>query len=114
MKDIGKLRFCLGINFELNEIGISLNQKQYLLRLLEKYGISEANMVFTPMDPNVKLVKDDNYSKKVDPIQYQSMVGNLLHAARATRLDIAYAVEIVSKFNVEPTQVHLTAVKRVY
>ena len=40
------------------------------------------------MDPNVKLVKDDSYSKKVDAAQYQSMVGSLLHAARATRPDI--------------------------
>ena len=40
------------------------------------------------MDPNVKLVKDDSYSKKVDAAQYQSMVGSLLHAARATHPDI--------------------------
>ena len=72
MKDMGQLRYCLGINFELTKQGISLCQKQYLLKLLEKYKLSEANTVTTPMDPNVKLVKDDSYSKKVDPIQYQS------------------------------------------
>ena len=92
LKDMGKLCYCLGINFKLHKNGISLCQNQYLLRLLEKFGLSEANTVSTPMDPNVKLVKDDNYSKKVatyiDPIQYQSMVGSLLHAARATRPDI--------------------------
>ena len=114
MKDMGKLQYCLGINFELNEKGISLSQKQYLLKLLEKYGLSEANTVTTPMDPNVKLVKDDGYSKKVNPIPYQSMVGSLLHAARATRPDIAHAVSTVSKFNAEPTQAHLTAVKRIF
>ena len=114
MKDMGKLQYCLGINFELNEKGISLSQKQYLLRLLEKYGLPEANTVTTPMDPNVKLVKDDGYSKKVNPIHYQSMVGSLLHAARATRPDIAHAVSTVSKFNAEPTQAHLTAVKRIF
>ena len=53
------------------------------------------------MDPDVELVKDDNYSKKVDTVQYQSMVGSL---------DTAHAVGIVS----EPTQAHLTAVKRMY
>ena len=66
------------------------------------------------MGPNVKLVKDDSYSKKVDPIQYQSMVGNLLHAARDTRPDIAHAVGLVSKFNSAPTQTHLTAVKIIF
>ena len=65
------------------------------------------------MDPNVKLVKD-KYSKSADPILYQSMVGSLLHAARATRPDIAHAVSIVSKFNAKPSQTHLTAVKRIF
>ena len=114
MKDMGQLCYCLGINFELTEQGISLCRKQYLLKLLEKYRLSEANTVSTPMDLNVKLVKDDSYSKKADATQYQSMVGSLLHAARATRPDIAHAVGMVSKYNAVPTQAHLTAVKRIF
>ena len=42
------------------------------------------------------------------------MVGSLLHAARATCPDIAHAVSTVSKFNAEPTQAHLTAVKKIF
>uniref|UniRef100_A0A1X7U8T0 Reverse transcriptase Ty1/copia-type domain-containing protein n=1 Tax=Amphimedon queenslandica TaxID=400682 RepID=A0A1X7U8T0_AMPQE len=38
---------------------VSLSQNQYLVKLLEKYGLSEANTVATPMDYNVKLVKND-------------------------------------------------------
>ena len=66
------------------------------------------------MDPNVKLVKDNSYSKKVDSTQYQSMVGNLLHVAKATCPDIAHAVGKASRFCAAPTQVHLTAVKRIF
>ena len=98
MKDMGQLRYCLGINFELTEQGISLCQKQYLLKLLEKYRLSEANTMSMPMDLNVKLVKDDSYSKKVDATQYQSMVGSLLYAAKATHPYIAHAVGMVSKY----------------
>ena len=83
MKDVGQLCYCLGINFELTEQGISLCQKQYLLRLLEKYRLSEVNTVTTLMDLNVNLVKDDSYSKKVNVAQYQSLFGSLVHAARA-------------------------------
>ena len=61
----------------------------------------EANTVSTLMDPNVK-----KYSKSVDPIQYQSMVNILFHAARGTRPDIAHAIGIVAKFNAKPTQTH--------
>ena len=39
----------------------------------------------TPSDPNVKLVKEDGVSKKVDQLIYQSIVGSLLYAAVATR-----------------------------
>ena len=83
MKDMGQLCYCLGISFELTKQGISLCQKQYFLRLLEKYRLSKANTVTTLMDLNVNLVKDGSYSKKVDVAQYQSMFGSLLHAARA-------------------------------
>ena len=61
MKDMGQLCYCLGIYFEVAKQGISLLcQKKYLLRLLEKYRCSEVNTVTTPMDPAVKLVKDDS------------------------------------------------------
>ena len=75
MKDLGEIRYCLGVNFEVDENRINLSQKQYLLQLLEKYGLSEANTVSTPMDSNVKLVKDDKYSKSVDPILRISIDG---------------------------------------
>ena len=114
MKDMGQLEYCLGVNFQQTEGSISMSQKQYLLKLLEKYKLTEANPVVTPMDMNVKLVKNDGHSKKVDPIHYQSMVGSLLHAVRTTRPDISHAVGVVSKFNSEPTEAHLTAVKRIF
>ena len=107
VKDMGELCFCLGINFEQNDEGISPCQKQYLMKLLAKYGLSEANTVSTPMDLNVKLEKDDGYSKKVDAVQYQSMVGSLLHAARATRPDIAFAVSTVSQSSMLPPHKHI-------
>ena len=111
MKDLGQLQYCLGVNFNWSTNGVSLCQKQYLSRILERYRMSEANI---PMDLNVKLVKDDKCSKKVDSVNYQLMVGSLLHAARATCPDIAHAAGIVSKFSNEPTVAHLTAVKRIF
>ena len=61
----------------------------------------------------LQLVKDDGVSKEVNPIAYQSMVGSLLYAAITTRPDIAQAVGAVTKFNSKPSEVHLTAVKRI-
>eukprot|EP00795_Rhopilema_esculentum_P007998 gene7998-biopygen1703 len=114
MKDLGSLHFCLGVSVEQGEEGVSLSQKQYIEKLLKRYGLQDANPVCTPLDPNVKLVADDGNSKPVDNIQYQSMIGSLLYAAIATRPDIAQAVGALSQFNSAPTEAHLTAVKRVF
>ena len=115
MKDLGELHYCLGITIEQDttEKSIGLHQKQYLLKMLKKFKLENAKPVSTPADPNVKLCKDDGVSKSVDSTTYQSMVGSLLYAAIATRPDISHAVAVVSKYNSNPSEAHLTAVKRI-
>ena len=87
--------------------------EEHLVCKLEKYRQTEAKPVSTPADLNVKLQKEDGFSRPVDATSYQSMVGSLLYAAIATRPDIAQAVGVVSKFCANPTQNHLTAAKRI-
>lgn len=101
MTDMGKLHYCLGVTVVQDESKkcLWLHQEQYIQRLLEKYGLTEAKISSTPADISVRLEKDDGVSKEVDPIAYQSMVGSLLYAACATCPDIAHVVGAVSKFN---------------
>ena len=116
MKDMGELHYCLGVSIEQNRENsrILLHQNQYILGMLERYGLSDATTYATPSDTNVKLKKDCANSNAVDVSKYQSMVGSLLYAAMATRPDIAYAVSCVSKFNSSPTKTHMTALKRIF
>ena len=115
MKDMSDLHYCLGISIEQERQHkyLWMHQKQYIQNLLKKYGLSEAKTVSTPADISVKLKKDDGFSKEVNPVTYQSIVGSLLYAAIATRPDISQAVGVVSKFCSKPTEAHLTAVKRI-
>ena len=113
MKDLGTLHFCLGIRSEWDKGCMKLSQKQYVEKVLERYGLQDANPVSTPMDLNVKLVANDGQSKPVDPVKYQSIVGSLLYVAIATRPDISQAVGGLSRFNSAPTETHLTAAKRI-
>ena len=83
VKDMGRLHYSLGISIikdDDNEC-IWLHQKQHILNMLKRYGTTEANTSTTPADVNVKLVKNDNVSKEVDPVLHQSMVGSLLYIA---------------------------------
>ena len=114
MKDMGKPHYCLGVNIETMDGVLQMNQEQYIKKILNKYKLQDRKPVSTPMDVNVKLMKDDGYSKPIDPVPYQSMVGSLTYAAIATRPDIAQAVGTLAKFNSFPNEAHLTAVKRVF
>ena len=90
MKDLGKLHYCLGITIEQDNKRkcLWLHQRQYILEMLRRYGLSQAKLATTPADISVKLKLDDGVSKAVDPIRYQSMVGSLFDAATATRPDM--------------------------
>ena len=77
MKNLGKLHYCLGISIQHDEEKwcLWMDQRQYIQSLLKRYGLSQAKMATTPVDINVKLVKDDGVSKPVNQVNYQSMLG---------------------------------------
>ncbi len=66
MKDLGELHYCLGVcvEWDRDQKCVLLHQNQYVLSLIEKYGMTEAKIVSTPTDPSVKLEKDDGISKE--------------------------------------------------
>ena len=100
MKDMGKRHYLLGITVQIKDGTVTLDQHQYLTKLVEKFGLQDAKEVSTPLDPNVKLVKEGNYSASVDLTHYQSLVGSLLYVVMATRPDIAHAVGVLGRFSV--------------
>ena len=97
----------------INKNTLWLHQKHYVLNLIKKYGLQDANTTATPADISVKLKKEDGVSKTVDPTACQSIIGSLMYAATATRPDISFAVGVLSKFCSKPTTAHFTAAKRV-
>ena len=113
MKDMGELHYYVGVCIvrDVKNKQVFLHQGHHIEKMVKKFGQTEAKPVFTPADLNVKLQKEDGFSRPVDVTSYQSIVGSLLYAAIATRPDIAQAVGAVSKFCANPTQNHLTATR---
>lgn len=55
MKDLGNLRYFLGMEFARNRLGITISQRKYGLDLLKETSVLGCKPVDTLMDPNMKL-----------------------------------------------------------
>ena len=51
-------------------------------------------------------------NRRMSKVPYQEAVGTLMYAALGTRPDIAYAVQVLSKFSKNPGDTHWEAVLR--
>lgn len=111
MRDLGDLKYCLGIEFTRHQNGFSVNQRKYIEELLEKFNIKDCPDVKTPMQPGLKLEKARAEDHKELP--YQNLIGSLMYLSVATRPDISFAVSYLSQFNSYFGNEHWTAAKHV-
>jgi hypothetical protein len=76
MSDLGILSYYLGIEVKQDDRGISLSQRAYAAKLLERASMTSCNSCVVPMEAKLKLSKEGD-SPLVDPIEYRSLIGRL-------------------------------------
>ncbi|XP_024020919.1 uncharacterized protein LOC112091463 [Morus notabilis] len=111
MKDLGPLKYFLGIEVSRSNKGIFLSQRKYALDLLQETGMSGCQPIGTPVEECLKLCVEPN-QVLADKGRYQRLVGRLMYSAH-TRPDLAYALSIVSQFMHNPGEQHKNAVMRI-
>ncbi|GJU27123.1 retrovirus-related pol polyprotein from transposon TNT 1-94 [Tanacetum coccineum] len=92
--------------------GIFINQSNYALVIIKKYGMLSSDPVDTPMVDKSKL-DEDLQGKAVDPIHYRGMIGSLMYLT-SSRPDLVFAVCMCARYQAKPTKKHLHAVKRIF
>ncbi|KAK2987198.1 hypothetical protein RJ640_029083 [Escallonia rubra] len=95
MKDLGPLKYFLGIEVSRSNKGIFLSQRKYALDFLRETSILACQPVDTPVEEGLKLRIESN-QVPVNKGRYRRLVGRLMYLAH-TRPDLAYALSIVSQ-----------------
>ncbi|XP_061356883.1 uncharacterized mitochondrial protein AtMg00810-like [Gastrolobium bilobum] len=111
LKNLGALKYFLGLEIARSPKGISLCQRKYTLQILEDTGLLGCKPHSSPMDANLKLSLHEG-DMLPDPTIYRRLIGQLLYLT-VSRPDIYFVVNHLSQFMSSPRVPHFHAAQRV-
>ncbi|XP_021737716.1 uncharacterized protein LOC110704235 [Chenopodium quinoa] len=108
---MGELNFFLGLQIKQSEKGIMIHQQKYIKELIKKYKLENAKTNDTPIGIETRLDDDPSGTCVYQPM-YRGMIGSLLYLT-TSRPDISFSVGLCARFQANPKESHLKAVKRI-
>ena len=118
LKELGETSSLLGVYIQRNRSKrcLTLSQAQYVEDVLERFKLGSMHPVSTPLDPGVRLSKEqspqnDSERSEMSQVPYSQLVGALMYLAIATRPDIAHSVGVLARFSSNPGMAHWKAAK---
>ena len=121
MKELGKAKRIprMDINITRSKGELFLSQQGYMKKVVEKFRMHESKLVSTPSGQHDKFsTKDapnsDEEREKMALIPYSNGVGSIMYDMVYSKPDLAYAVNMVSRFMTNPRPKHWEALKWVF
>ncbi|KAL8109804.1 hypothetical protein AgCh_025773 [Apium graveolens] len=105
MKDLGELRYFLGLEVNINDAGFFVSQHKYLVDILKEFNMQAATPIKIPIDVHLRLTKEKGNPLR-DPHPYQRLLGKLIYLT-VTRPDIVFTVHILTQFMQQPSDAHM-------
>ena len=120
MKDLGKTKFCLGLQIEHFPNGVLVHQSTYIKKVLKRFYMDKAHPLSSPMVVRSLDVKKDPFrpcekdEELLGPeVPYFSAIGALMYLANCTRPDIAFSVNLLARYSSAPTRRHWNGIKHI-
>lgn len=128
MTILGKPKQFLGICIkrDIENQVIVLSQESYIDKILNRFKFNEmypqrTPMVTTQVANKERKTRETDYdsetlclSETMENLPYREAVGSLLYLAGATRPDISFAVNVLSRHQINPTENDWKMVQRVF
>jgi hypothetical protein len=111
MSDLGLLTYYLGMEVRQDVNEITICQKAYASKIVEKCNMANCNPTDTPMEQRMKLSSVVK-GTEVDVTRYRSIIGSLRYLVNS-RPDLEFAVGLVSRFMEAPGKEHCIAVEKI-
>ncbi|KAH9726734.1 protein kinase domain-containing protein [Citrus sinensis] len=107
MRDLGMLKYFLGIEAARSPTGIFLCQRKYALDIISEVGLLGAKPASFPLEPNHNLALADGAFLS-RPESYRRLVGRLIYLS-VTRPKLSYSVHVLAQFMQQPREEHWAA-----
>ena len=106
-RDLGDISEFLRIRIIREGNKIHVDQCQYLQKVIERCGMTNAKAAATPLPAGYM---PQPSTEMVDPVlrlRYQTVIGSLLYIMLGTRPDISFAVTKLAQYAANPNQEHM-------
>ena len=120
MKDLGKTKFCIGLQIEHFPNGVLVHQSTYIKKILKRFNMDKTHPLSSPMVVRSLDVKKDPFrpctkgEELLGPeVPYLSAIGALMYVANCIQPDIAFSVNLLVRYSSAPTRRHWNGIKHI-